>query len=176
MSAQRDNWQRLLPRAVTVLGELGEWLITDPTTNRFYGVDYKPNRLLCASEEGRNMYIIRPILDAGPVRSDAFALSAYDLHERFTHRAATDYYNIFCPPIRKPTFAGELVIIRYYAQKGDDEEATYEHYFDEPGEAPAYVKVFSVGHGQYFIPQGRFRVAEAGIEFFADDGEKGTES
>lgn len=160
-----EKWRAIVPRAVTVLGELGEWVMHDPNDQSFYGVEYKPGRILCSSPDGRHMYIFRPILDAGPVRDDAFALNAYDLHERFTHKRATDYYNVFVPPFRDLRFAGEVVLLRYYADKGDGGEVCYEHYFEQPGEAPAYAPIYASTKGQFYLPPDRWQVTEAGIEF-----------
>jgi hypothetical protein len=117
------------------------------------------------------MFIFRPTLTDGYVRPDALAVNAMGLFERFTHRRGDKFYNTFVPPLRRPRFAGELVIVRYFQDKaitGTKGVAEWEHYFEEPGVAPAYPELWSLGHDQYVSPPGPWRVTERGIEHGRD--------
>lgn len=116
------------------------------------------------------MFILKPLGDAGETKFPPQALAATDLHERFVHRESEGFYNLLIAPARKPIFRGELVIIRYLAQKDIDDETTgqvaeWEHYFENPGVAPAYAEFWYIGKNQYYIPPGPWRVGEAGIEY-----------
>lgn len=152
-----------------MLGELGSCVLHDPRSTNFFSWDYRAGRLLVAAPDGGAMFILNPVREAGPVRPDALALHAMDLHERFTHRKGDGFFNLVVPPIRKPRFAGELAVIRYYADKGDQGgEAEWEHYFNEPEIAPAYPEIWALGHGQYLIPPGPWTITERGIEYAAE--------
>lgn len=158
----------ILPESVAVLGELGACVGHDPDRDAFWELPYESGLVLCASGDGRQLFVLRPIADAGPVgRVSRQALHAANLHEKFMHRRADAWFNAQVPGFRKPVFRGELVIIRYRAAKdldGDDSESWYEHYFAGPME-PAYPAIYSVGHGQLWIPPGPFIVAPQGIDF-----------
>jgi hypothetical protein len=160
-----------LPRSVAVLGELGSCVLHNPRTASFFSWRFRAGRVLCLAPDESCMFILRPILCGGGVRPDALAVNAMRLHERFTHRKGDGYYNTFVPPLRRPRFAGELVIIRYSQDKaivGTDGVTEWEHYFEEPGIAPAYPELWSIGHDQYVIPPGPWRVTERGIEHGRD--------
>jgi hypothetical protein len=165
-----SEWRKLIPRNVAVLGEVTSCCLHDPSSGRFFGFDPVPGSVLVADASGRRMYILRPLHDAGAARFSTQSIRAAELHERFTHRESDGYYNAAIPPARKPTFAGELVIVRYLAQKDIDdevsgEEVEWEHYFENPGQAPAYAELWSIGHRQFYIPPGPWRVDSAGIEY-----------
>ncbi len=165
----RDRHAILQPRSVTILGELGEWVFRNDAGP--FGVPYRGGKMLCSSADGRTMYILRPISDGGPVRRDAFVTNArgLELYERFQHRRADAMFNTFCPPFRRPRHLGQLVLLSYYTAKGRDQEAEHVHYFEEPGVAPAWPAVLSVGFGQYVITPGRWKVTDDGIDFYRGD-------
>jgi len=170
----------LLPYAITALGELGACVVHDPTggrdgTAKFVGMPYRPGRVLCAYDDGsgfgRELFVICPRPRVGAVRQDDQAVRAARLHERFVHRKADGWFNCFAPAFRAPRWAGELALIRYSIAKGTDELVEWEHYFEEPGEGPAYAQLYSVGHGQFYIPRGPWRVGPRGIEFTREETE-----
>lgn len=161
----------ILPRSVAVLGELGSCVLHNPRSASFFTWRWRPGRVLCLAPDGSSMFILRPIVTGGSVRPDALALNAMGLYERFTHRRGDGYYNAFVPPTRRPRFAGELVLIRYTQDKaiaGLKGPTEWEHYFEEPGIAPAYPELWAIGHDQYVIPPGPWRVTERGIEHGRD--------
>lgn len=177
---QRSKGRQYLPRTVTVLGELGAMVLRNPQTGHWYAINYKPNRIVCASSEGRAMFILQPVVETTtkkPSKHRTQALKAAKLHERFVHRAADAFYNCVVPAFRTPRYCGELMVIEYYCEKDlelgdaedddeDDERPTlWEHYFEEPGVAPAPAELWQVGKHQYLIPPGPWRVSDRGIEF-----------
>jgi hypothetical protein len=165
--------QNLVPREVAFLGELGSCVLHNPRTASFFAWPYQPGRILVLGPDERNMYVLRPTLTGQRVHPSAIAVAAMGIHERFTHRAGDGFYNCVIPPVRRPKFAGELVIIRYSVDKDipgvDDGRTTeWEHYFEEPGVAPAYPELWDIGHGQFIIPPGPWRVRPEGIVFGSD--------
>lgn len=174
--------QLLIPRSVAFLGELGSCVLHNPRSQSFFTWAYRPGRILCLAPDESCLYILKPIITDEPVRPDALALNARDLYERFHHRRGDAFYNCFVPPPRRPRFAGELVIIRYLSDKDlpgappSDGPVEYEHYFEEPGVAPAYPELWAIGRDQYVVPPGPWRVTSRGIEFGSHRGLPFTEA
>lgn len=174
---RRRKPSEVLPRAVACLGELGECAIYDPSRQSYYTVPARAGRVLVASGDGRELFVLRPIRQLAGVKPNDLALHAQDLHERFMHRSSSEFYNLVVPAFRKPEFRGQLAILHYLADKdfddaGDDEDelmsegpVEWVHYFEKPNSRPAYVDWYSVGHGQFWIPHGEFRVTPAGVEY-----------
>jgi hypothetical protein len=69
-----------------------------------------------------------------------------------------------------PRYIGEVAIIRYRIRKGLEggRLAEYEHYFEKPGDHPAYPEIYEIGRGQYWMPPGDFRVSAEGIKYERD--------
>jgi len=160
------KWSKLLPRAVAVLGELGNCACEYPDgSGRVYGMDYVHGRVLCATDDGRQMFIIKPISDAGRVRISSQMLRAFGMHERFVHRKADSYFNCIVPQVQPPKLAGYMMVITYFQDKGDLGEAEFHHYFDKPGDAPAYAPFYAIGSDQYWFPRGPWKADYDGIEY-----------
>ncbi len=166
-------WRKLIPRAITVLGEVTTCALHDPSTGRFLNWEPKAGTVLTCDPNGDNLYFVRPLAEAPGKEDrsrDPMLVKAIGLHERFMHRKADGYYNALIKPARKPRFVGELVIIRYVATKDIDEEtegqeAEWEHYFEQPGVAPAYAKLWNIGLDQFWVPPGPWRVTPEGIAY-----------
>ena len=170
-----------LPEAVTFLGVLGACVLHDPNAydgdGRLYEFRPKRGSVLMSDADGRQLYIVTPRPATAPHRRKLTdqAIRAAHLYERFTHRDLDAFHNCAVPAFRRPRFAGELVILRYRAEKDLDElepeERTgiveFEHYFEQPGVAPAYPQVFAVGSDQFWIPPGPFAVEPEGITYAA---------
>jgi hypothetical protein len=165
--------RQLLPRSIAVLGELGPMVLAVEGRSgsyEYHGVPWRPGSILCASASGREMFIVRPMAGAGPGRINQQAIQALGLHERFTHRRANELYNCAIPSLRNPEYRGQIAIIHYFQEKHFDDApdaapSEYIHYFEKPGERPAYVDLYSVGHNQYYIPAGEWVASSAGIEY-----------
>jgi hypothetical protein len=157
-----------LPRAVTILGELGSWVYEFHADENFYGMGYRAGSLLVCNKEGNAMWILRPIADGRPVPPDAYAthIDELQMYERFMHQKADKLFNAFVPKFRRPRLVGGLAVVRYMANKGIDDsgEAQWEHYFDGP-DAPAPPDLYTLGRGQYFIAPGPWRVGPQGIHY-----------
>lgn len=169
---QPSRARAYLPRSIAVLGELGPLALAveDGGTYRYYGIGYKPGRVLCASPDGREMFVLKPDAGDGPPRANQQALQALDLFERFHYRDANELYNCVVPAFREPVYRGELAVIHYFTEKhmlgdADAAPAEYVHFFEKPGERPAYVPIYSVGHDQYYIPAGEWVASDRGIEY-----------
>ena len=157
----------ILPEAVAVLGLVGQMVICT-ASGHFRGLNAAAGRVLVADETGRELYVLAPRAGDAPVRPTYQAMRAANLHERFMHRRADKLFNCIVPAFRAPVLVGELVILRYEAAKripGADGAVDWEHYFENPGVEPAYPRIFAVGHGQYWVPPGPFKVAPEGITF-----------
>lgn len=170
------------------MGELGPCVFYSPDRDSFFELKYKPGRVLCEGSDGRCMFILLPVAEEmGKARETDHLLKATELHERFVHRESDGYYNLRIPEFVEPKYHGDLVIVRYYSDKdmsdyetGDDdedidegnEEIMYEHYFEEPDTRPAYAPVYSVGHGQFIIPPGPWKITDRGIEYADPPEEK----
>lgn len=175
--AHRTSQAReLLPRTIAVLGELGPMVIARESASRrfeYFSVPWRPGTVLCASGDGRAMFALRPEGGGGGrARINQQALQALHLHERFTHREANELYNCVVPSLRAPSYRGDVAIIHYFQEKAFEEDADesgepseYVHYFEKPGDRPAYVPLYSVGHGQFYIPPGEWVASERGIEY-----------
>jgi hypothetical protein len=171
--------RELLRRTVTYLGEVGDICVYLPEESRFgddpgyYGKDFRAGHLLCCTSDGREGYLLRPRGDAGTVSRARMqrrqAVRAFNLHERFMGRRANEYYNLLVQQFRKPKYIGDLACIHYFADKdlGDGKEGEVEwvHWFEGP-DGPAYVPLFDVGYGQFYIPRGRWHVGPDGIDYF----------
>ena len=156
--------KELLPEAVTVLGVPTLLYLENPNTRETYEFRPRPATVLCADEDGREMYLLAPIRDAGRPKHLDRALKAERLWEEFTNRHSDGLYNCFVPAFRKPMYRGRIILMRYLARKDLDEESEgheteWEHYF----EAPDYPDLWFVGRNQYFIPRGHWRITDAGI-------------
>lgn len=171
---QRSSARGLLPQSVAVLGEASACVLHEPSSRRFFELPLQPGTVLASSADGRVLFFLRPRRGASrPVTPRDQAIRALELHERFVHRRADGFYNCAVPPFRDPIFRGELVILRYHSDKeieaDDDVEpgeiVEYEHYFENPGSAPAYPDLWSVGAEQFIVPRGPFRVEADGIEY-----------
>ena len=169
MQVRKVKPEELLPRSVAVLGELGPCVIHNPDSGEFGALP--GGGVLCSNSTGDQMFVLRPVADAGPVKHHPRqALHAANLHSRFTHKRADAFFNCIVPKFRQPRHVGELVIVRYEVAKhldGDHRLTQWEHYFEQPGAAPAYAQLYSVGHGQYWIPPGPWRVTARGIAYAA---------
>jgi len=169
MRYERIAPEDLLPRSVTTLGVLGACVLHNPDTEQFFGI--RGGGVLCASADGHQMFVLQPQRDAGPIKGHPRqALHAAGLYERFTNRKADAFYNLEIPKFRQPRHVGELVIIRYEVAKHLDSDhglTTWEHYFEKPGDVPAYAQLYSVGHGQHWIPPGEWSVTARGIAYKA---------
>jgi hypothetical protein len=171
--------RELLRSIVTYLGEVGDIALYLPEESRFgedpgyYGKDFKAGHVLCCTSDGREAYILRPRGNAGAANRRQLqtrqAVHARDLHERFMGRRASEYYNLIVQQFRKPRYVGDLAILHYFADKdlGDGQEGLVEwvHFFEGP-DGPAYPPLFSVGHGQFYIPRGAWHVGPQGIDYF----------
>lgn len=172
-AAERRRAQ--LPRAVAFLGECGPMVLHDPNDGgRFLAWTPRTGTILASDPDGRTLFLLRPRPRNGAIRETDQAIRAARLYERFSHKRADGYYNSIVPSMRRPKFAGEVVIIRYRLEKAlddlDDDDPTdgvteWEHYFEEPGRRPAYPHLYSVGNGQYIIAPGPFAVKPEGITY-----------
>lgn len=163
----RSVARELLPERLTMIGVPGQMVLVHPHTGDFYVWRPKANHILCASGDGREMFLLRALGDAGkPHRLDQ-VVAVQRLWERFTHRASDGYYNFFVQPFQRPHLRGLIQTIRYRVEKDDGElygdglegEVEYEH----PFEAPDYARLYHVGHDQFYIPRGKWRISSAGI-------------
>lgn len=159
----------LLPEAVTMLGIPGQMVLWHPGAEAFFTWDPPADSILCSSGDGYEMFLLRPIADAGrPKRLDV-TLHVDELWEEFHNRALEGHYNAFCPAFKRPKLRGQVAVIQYAARKDLDEESTgavvpWVHHFDPE----SYPELWSVGADQYFIPRGAWRITARGI---TNDGE-----
>lgn len=155
-----------MPEAVTVLGLPGQMVLNLPTTGQLFIWDPPAGTLLCCNAGGDEMFILMPLYEEEITERDVSVhVDNEAMWERFTHRPFEGYFNGVCPAFRKPAFRGEIVTIRYTAQKDMDEDSNgreieWEHTF----EAPDYAELWSVGSDQYFIPRGPWCITDRGIQ------------
>lgn len=159
--------EKLLPRSVAVLGELGPIAVYDG--RNYVEVPYKAGGVLCASSDGRELFVLRPTADAGDVNKiNAQAVHAANLHKRFTHKNTDGFWNCIVPAFTRPVFRGFLAIIHYYAAKaigGADGTTEWVHYFEQPNTRPAYPRLWTVGHNQLYVGRGEYYVGPQGLDY-----------
>lgn len=161
-----------IPQALTALGTMGLMIVRYEDEHgqpHAYGIPPKADAVLFADATGRTLYVLRPYIEGiSEEPRSLIALRALNLYERFSHRRADRLFNCQIPKPRAPQYCGELVEITYFAQKdigGPQPIAEWVHYFEEPGQAPAYAPIYKYGRGQFVIPPGPFKVTERGIEY-----------
>lgn len=159
-----------MPRALTVLGEAGACVVHDPRSQRFSALDVRAGTFLCSDPDGTELFFLQPRPGDTPVRLSDLAVRAAELHERFVHRQGRGLFNAVVPPPHTPRYLGELVVVRYTVHKAlpdvrGSRPQDWEHYFEEPGIAPAYPPIWSIGNHQYWVPPGPFSVEDDGIVF-----------
>ena len=169
----RSPARQLLPEAVSQMGTPEQLVIVDPLSDTLHVWTAPAGLMLCEAPGGREMFILKPIKDAGPVSHLRQALHVERLYERFHHKRSDGYYNVFPQPLRRPQLRGLIHTIRYSSDKGQLDhayadgqrgEVGYDHTF----EAPDFAELYSVGGDQFYIPPGQWRVTTRGIEHHRD--------
>jgi hypothetical protein len=166
LDTRQSKGRLFAPEVVTVLGKPGQMVLNHPATGQMHVWEPVGGTLLCCNKAGDEMFILCPLYEDEISEKDvALHIENEEMWERFTHRPFEGWFNGACPSFRKPQYRGQIVIIRYEAQKDLDDESAgetieWEHCF----EAPDYAELWSVGSDQYYIPRGPWRITDRGIQ------------
>lgn len=164
-SRQGSGARSLLPEAVAMLGLPSTWILTNDGGATNFMWNPPRGAVLVADESGRQMFVLRPRPGGEAIRNSDSLVHVEELWEQFHHRKlTTDFLNCVVPPFEKPRYRGQIVIMRYRAQKHLDDYSKgklveYEHYF----EAPDYADLWAVANDQYYISPGKWEIRASGI-------------